>query len=66
MDIRFDDKVALVTGASLGIGAATAKAFAAQGARVFITYLHNPAHVDRRFRWMPSTRSEPCRPAVPT
>jgi hypothetical protein len=30
------------------------------------TGLHNPGHADHRIRWMPSTRSGPCRPAVPT
>jgi 3-oxoacyl-[acyl-carrier protein] reductase len=38
MDIRFDNKVVLVTGASLGIGAATAIEFAKSGARVIVNY----------------------------
>ena len=33
------DKVVIVTGANHGIGAATAVAFAQQGAKVFINYL---------------------------
>lgn len=44
IDPRLGGKVALVTGANnpLGIGAATARAFAAQGAAVFITSFRRP------------------------
>lgn len=39
IDSQLKDKVALVTGANHGIGAAIAKALAKQGVKVFITYL---------------------------
>jgi 3-oxoacyl-[acyl-carrier protein] reductase len=38
IDARLEGKVAIVTGANHGIGAATARALATQGSKVFITY----------------------------
>lgn len=41
--MNFNGKVVLVTGASRGIGAAIARAFAAEGATVVVNYLRNEA-----------------------
>jgi NAD(P)-dependent dehydrogenase (short-subunit alcohol dehydrogenase family) len=38
IDAQIEGKVVLISGANHGIGAAAAKAFAAQGAKVFITF----------------------------
>jgi 3-oxoacyl-[acyl-carrier protein] reductase len=48
LDTGLKDQVAIVTGANHGIGAATARALAAQGVAVFLTYLRfSPVAVDR-------------------
>jgi 3-oxoacyl-[acyl-carrier protein] reductase len=44
IDPGLSGKVVLITGANHGIGAATARAFASQGAQVAITYYREPAH----------------------
>ncbi|WDP91971.1 MAG: SDR family oxidoreductase [Desulfobacter sp.] len=43
IDLGFKDKVVLITGANHGIGAAAAKAFALQGAKVCISYYRAPS-----------------------
>lgn len=47
MDLKLKDKVAVVTGASKGIGAGIAKAFAAAGAKVVVNYASSKEGADR-------------------
>jgi 3-oxoacyl-[acyl-carrier protein] reductase len=42
IDTHLSEKVVFITGANHGIGAATAKAFATQGSKVFVTYYRVP------------------------
>ena len=46
MEIRFDNKVVLVTGASSGIGRAAAKEFAKSGAKVIVHYNESKSDAD--------------------
>jgi len=45
--MNFQDKVVIVTGASRGIGAAIARAFAGEGAAVVVNYLQNDAAAEQ-------------------
>ncbi|MBT1710768.1 3-oxoacyl-ACP reductase FabG [Fulvivirgaceae bacterium PWU5] len=47
MDLRLKDKVAVVTGASKGIGAGIAKAFATAGAKVVVNYASSKEGADK-------------------
>src|ERR1700692_3297851 len=47
---RLDNKVAIVTGASKGIGAGIAKSFGAEGAAVIVNYARDQAGAERVVR----------------
>jgi 3-oxoacyl-[acyl-carrier protein] reductase len=53
MEIRFDDKVVLVTGASRGIGRAAAMLFATSGAAVMVHYKSNTEAADLLLQSLP-------------
>jgi 3-oxoacyl-[acyl-carrier protein] reductase len=44
--MKLQDKVAIVTGGSRGIGACVAREFAAQGAKVVVNYLNSQEKAD--------------------
>ena len=64
MDLMLGDKVAVVTGASKGIGMAVTQALADEGARVVAGSLapSTPGGVDERRRRWPSTCRHPTGP----
>ena len=61
---KLTGKVAIVTGASKGIGAALAKGLAAAGAAVAVNYVADKAGAERTVTEM--TDPSPCRPSAMT
>jgi 3-oxoacyl-[acyl-carrier protein] reductase len=55
MDIRFDNKIVIVTGSSRGIGAATALRFAGAGATVITHYLKDVYRARQNFDKLPGS-----------
>ncbi len=58
MDMGFQERVALVTGSSQGIGRATARLLAREGARVVVTYRHHRDQADAVAAEIQSTGGE--------
>ena len=63
MDLRLTGQRVIVTGAASGIGLATARAFAAEGADVMVCDV-DPAALDNLSRTDPSIRSARCDVAI--
>jgi 3-oxoacyl-[acyl-carrier protein] reductase len=55
MEIRFDNKIVLITGSSRGIGAATSLKFAESGATVITHYLHDVGKARSNFDNLPGS-----------
>jgi len=55
MEIRFDNKIVLITGSSRGIGAATALKFAGSGATVITHYVKDQYKARQNFEKLPGT-----------
>ena len=69
MSKKLPNKVAIVTGASKGIGASIAKHLAAEGASVVVNYSSSKEGADARRRAKspkPAARPSPCRPTSPS
>ena len=58
MSGRLKDKIAIITGAGQGIGAATARCFAAEGARVVVAEINAEPERDGRRNWRPKEREQ--------
>ena len=63
MNLSFENKVALVTGAGCGMGLATAEAFAAAGAAVALVDINEPA-VLKVANWLPRAIKRSLSPAM--
>ncbi len=57
-----DGRVALVTGGSKGLGAATSRLFAKAGARVVITFGNEAEAADRLIESLPAPATAPAEP----